>query len=63
MTQEHPDDFDSPWKEALEQALPELLALFFPEARAGIECRGSAGIECRGSDQAKSLHCLGFAHL
>ena len=37
MTQEHPDDFDSPWKEALEQALPEFLALFFPEAHAGID--------------------------
>jgi hypothetical protein len=28
MAQEYPDDFDSPWKEALEQALPEFLALF-----------------------------------
>jgi hypothetical protein len=37
MTQEHPDDFDSPWKEALEQALPDFLALFFPEAHAGID--------------------------
>jgi len=37
MTQQHPDDFDSPWKEALEQALPEFLALFFPEAHAGID--------------------------
>ena len=37
MTDEHPDDLDSPWKEALEQALPEFLALFFPEAHAGID--------------------------
>ena len=37
MTQEDPDDFDSPWKEALEQALPEFLALFFPPAHAGID--------------------------
>ena len=37
MTQEHPDDFDSPWKEALEQALPDFLALFFPQAHAGID--------------------------
>jgi hypothetical protein len=37
MTQEHPDDLDSPWKEALEQALPDFLALFFPEAHAGID--------------------------
>jgi len=38
MTHEHPDDFDSPWKEALEQALPDFLALFFsPDAHAGID--------------------------
>jgi len=37
MTHQHPDDFDSPWKEALEQALPDFLALFFPEAHAGID--------------------------
>jgi hypothetical protein len=37
MAQEYPDDFDSPWKEALEQALPEFLALFFPEAHADID--------------------------
>jgi hypothetical protein len=37
MTHEHPDDFDSPWKEALEQALPDFLALFFPQAHAGID--------------------------
>ena len=35
--QQHPDDFDSPWKEALEQALPDFLALFFPEAHSGID--------------------------
>jgi hypothetical protein len=39
MTYEHPNDFDSPWKEALEQALPDFLALFFPEAHAGIDWR------------------------
>jgi len=39
MTHEHSDEFDSPWKEALEQALPEFLALFFPEAHAGIDWR------------------------
>ena len=37
MTHQDPDDFDSPWKEALEQALPDFLALFFPEAHAGID--------------------------
>ena len=37
MTHEYPDDFDSPWKEALEQALPDFLALFFPQAHAGID--------------------------
>jgi hypothetical protein len=37
MTHKHPDDFDSPWKEALEKALPDFLALFFPEADAGID--------------------------
>ena len=37
MSHETPDDFDSPWKEALEQALPDFLALFFPEACAGID--------------------------
>ena len=37
MTHEHAHDFDSPWKEALEHALPNFLALFFPEAHAGID--------------------------
>jgi hypothetical protein len=37
MTHEYPNDFDSPWKEALEQALPDFLALFFPGAYAGID--------------------------
>ena len=37
MTQEHPDDFDSPWKEALEQALPGFLAPFFPQTHAAID--------------------------
>ena len=31
------DDFDSPWKEALERYLPEFLALLFPQAHAGID--------------------------
>jgi len=37
MTQEHPSDFDSPWKEALEQALPGFLAPFFPQTHAAID--------------------------
>jgi len=53
MAHEHPDDFDSPWKEALEQALPDFLALFFPEAHAGIDwraqLRGHTGV---GTSQA-----------
>ena len=31
------DDYDSPWKEALERYLPDFLALLFPEAHAGID--------------------------
>ncbi|HEX5416450.1 MAG TPA: cytosolic protein, partial [Chloroflexota bacterium] len=31
------DDYDSPWKEALEQYLAECLALFFPEVHANID--------------------------
>ena len=48
MTPEHPDDFDSPWKEALERALPDCLALFFPEAHAGIDW--SRGYRCRDTE-------------
>ena len=31
------DDYDSPWKEALESFLPDCLALFFPTAHAAID--------------------------
>lgn len=31
------DDYDSPWKEAIERNLPEFLAFYFPEAHAGID--------------------------
>ena len=31
------DEYDSPWKEAIEQFLPDFLAFFFPEAAAGID--------------------------
>ena len=30
------DDYDGPWKEALEAYLPETLAFLFPEAHGGI---------------------------
>lgn len=30
-------DFDSPWKEALEEYLEDFLALFFPQAHAEID--------------------------
>jgi hypothetical protein len=36
-TQHTPDDYDSPWKEALERYLPDALALLFPAAFAGID--------------------------
>jgi predicted transposase YdaD len=32
-----PDDYDSPWKEAIETLLPECLELFFPEAHQAID--------------------------
>jgi len=32
-----PDDYDSPWKEAVETFLPECLAFFFPRAFAAID--------------------------
>src|SRR5712692_8067749 len=32
-----PDDYDSPWKEALETFLPDCLALFFPRAHDAID--------------------------
>lgn len=31
------DDYDSPWKEAIERNFPEFLAFYFPEAHAGID--------------------------
>ncbi len=31
------DEFDSPWKEALERYFPEFLALLFPQVHAGID--------------------------
>ena len=31
------DEYDSPWKEAIEKFLPDFLAFFFPEAAAGID--------------------------
>lgn len=31
------DDYDSPWKEALEYYFPEFLALFFPVIHGGID--------------------------
>ena len=37
MTTIASDDYDSPWKEALERYLPEFLALLFPHAHAGID--------------------------
>lgn len=33
------DDYDTPWKTALERYLPELLAFYFPLAHAGIDWR------------------------
>ncbi len=32
-----PEDYDSPWKTALEQFFPEFMAFFFPEAHARID--------------------------
>jgi hypothetical protein len=37
MTTSAQDDYDSPWKEALERYLPDFLALLFPQAHAGID--------------------------
>ena len=31
------DDYDSPWKEALERYFPQFLELLFPEVHAGID--------------------------
>ncbi|MFT4103123.1 MAG: transposase, partial [Burkholderiaceae bacterium] len=46
-----PDAFDSPWKDAIEQAFPEFLAFYFPAAHRGIDwVRGHTflGTELRG---------------
>ena len=32
-----PDDYDNPWKQALEGAFPEFMAFYFPEAAARID--------------------------
>ncbi len=32
-----PDDFDTPWKDALPHYLPEFLAFYFPKAYAAID--------------------------
>ncbi len=37
MTDNARDDFDSPWKEALERYFPEFVALFFPAIHAAID--------------------------
>lgn len=37
MTTAPPNDFDGPWKEALDTYLPEILAFLFPEVHAGID--------------------------
>jgi len=37
MTQCPHDDYDTPWKEALERYLPDFLALLFPDVHAGID--------------------------
>lgn len=31
------DDYDSPWKDAVERYLPEFLRFYFPAAYAGID--------------------------
>ena len=37
MTEPTRDDYDSPWKEALERYFPEFLALLFPAVHAEID--------------------------
>ena len=37
MTDPIRDDYDSPWKEALERYFPEFLALLYPDIHAGID--------------------------
>ena len=36
LTPVEPADYDSPWKEAIEQYFPDFMAFFFPEIHAGI---------------------------
>ena len=36
MTQE-PDQYDTPWKEAVERYFPEFMAFYFPDAHAQID--------------------------
>ena len=39
-------DYDNPWKTALERYFPQFMALFFPEAHAGIDwSRGYAFLD------------------
>jgi len=38
------DDYDSPWKEAVEHYFPELLAFYFPAAYAQIRLDARAGV-------------------
>jgi len=37
MIEQRPDDYDGPWKEALETYFEDCLAFFFPQAHAGID--------------------------
>jgi hypothetical protein len=37
MTTTVQNDYECPWKEALERYLPDFLGLLFPEAHAGID--------------------------
>lgn len=37
MIDEQPDDYDSPWKEAVEHYFPEFMAFYFPAAHAEID--------------------------
>jgi len=42
-------DFDSPWKEALDEHLEDFFALFFPQAHAEIDwARGGAFLDAAG---------------
>lgn len=39
VARQRPDDFDTPWKEALTRYLPEFMAFYFPDAHAAIDWR------------------------